>query len=84
MPEETIPAEGGSGGVPLCFIKYLLGERCVELKWDWRSRRETIVALSLRRHQLSSLISTTLNTLEASENPSEPPELSVTSHLIIL
>jgi len=37
MPEGTIPAEGGSGGVPLYFIKYLLGERCVELNWDWRS-----------------------------------------------
>ena len=42
MPEEA--PEAGSDGVqigsaetkevPLCFIKYLLGERCVEINWD--------------------------------------------------
>ena len=47
VPEETTLAEAGSDGVkigfgetkevPLYFIKYLLGERCVELNWDWRS-----------------------------------------------
>ena len=45
FPEETTPPpDAGSGGVliesaetegvPLCFIKYLLGERCVEINWD--------------------------------------------------
>ena len=36
--DETI----GPGGLPLCYIKYLLGERCVEMLYNWAYTNVTL------------------------------------------
>jgi hypothetical protein len=78
--DETV----GPEGLPLCYIKYLLGERCVGTLHNWAYTNVTPV-MTPEKRQCCSLTSTMRNTLRASGvlNMSESPKSFVASRLYL-